>query len=64
MRVVVGEKGGQSTDSRDLEVKSVEYSNGAGTNGEAAVFNNVYSASGEAVISVSKAVVGGTGATG
>ena len=63
VRVVVGEKGGQSTDRRDLEVKSVEYSNGAGANDEAAVFNNVYSASGGAVISVSKAVVGGTEVT-
>ena len=61
--VIVGAKGGEGTDRRDLEVKSVEYSNGADANGEAATFNNVYSASGEAVISVSKAVVGGTGAT-
>ena len=63
VRVVVGAKGGEGTDRRDLEVKSVEYSNDANTNGEAAAFNNLYSASGEAVISVSKAVVGGTEAT-
>ena len=63
VNVVVAAKGGQGSDKRDLEVKSIEYSNGVDTNKSAAVFNNAYSAFGEAVISVSKAVIGGTEAT-
>ena len=41
---------------RDLEVKAIEYENGTG----AAAFDNTYVATGEAVISVSKTVNGGT----
>ena len=47
---------GYADNGRDLEVKAIEYENGT----DAAAFDNTYVATGEAVISVSKTVNGGT----